>query len=416
MREDWIELPFGEVTVNFDGQRKPLSRIYRENFKGIYPYYGACEIIDYVKDFLFDGDYILIGEDGANLLSRSKPLSFIASGKFWVNNHAHVVKPISSINLKFINLQFNSIQINDFVTGTAQPKLNQNNLNKIPIIIAPLPEQRAIVAKIEQLFSELDNGIASFKTAQTQLEIYRQSVLKKAFEGESTTFLIKELGSIGKWSGGGTPSKNNIDFWENGNILWVSPKDMKTKIINDTIDKITENSIKKSSAKWIDKHSILIVVRSGIIRRTLPIAIAGRRLTVNQDMQCITPDTNLISEFLYWYLISEEKNIRQKCAKTGTTVDNINVSLLKKYPVPFFSIEEQKQIVQEIESRLSVCDKLAETIKAELDKAEALRQSILKKAFEGRLLTDAELAACRQEPDWESADKLLARIKEGKKT
>ncbi|OQX02749.1 MAG: hypothetical protein BWK73_41690 [Thiothrix lacustris] len=373
MREDWIE--FGEVTVNFDGQRKPLSRIYRENFKGIYPYYGACEIIDYVKDFLFDGDYILIGEDGANLLSRSKPLSFIASGKFWVNNHAHVVKPISSINLKFINLQFNSIQINDFVTGTAQPKLNQNNLNKIPIIIAPLPEQRAIVAKIEQLFSELDNGIASFKTAQTQLEIYRQSVLKKAFEGESTTFLIKELGSIGKWSGGGTPSKNNIDFWENGNILWVSPKDMKTKIINDTIDKITENSIKKSSAKWIDKHSILIVVRSGIIRRTLPIAIAGRRLTVNQDMQCITPDTNLISEFLYWYLISEEKNIRQKCAKTGTTVDNINVSLLKKYPVPFFSIEEQKQIVQEIESRLSVCDKLAETIKAELDKAEALRQT-----------------------------------------
>lgn len=307
-------------------------------------------------------------------------------------------------------------------TGGAQPNISQSILKKLPIPLAPLPEQRAIVAKIEQLFSALDNGIANLKAAKAKLDIYRQAVLKKAFEGELTRAWREKSGIVDKWrlvrfkdygiwKGGGTPSKSNPAFWEDGSVSWVSPKDMKTKMILETQDNITVESIENSSAKWIEEGAILFVVRSGILRRTLPVAIAGKRLTVNQDLQAFLPGKALKSEYVYWYCISEERDIRIKCAKDGTTVESVESTLLKQYEIPLCSLAEQHQIVQEIESRLSVCDNILSNIDEGLEKAEALRQSILKKAFEGRLLSAGELAACRKEADWAPAGELLGRIR-----
>ncbi|NVJ46474.1 MAG: restriction endonuclease subunit S [Cytophagia bacterium] len=179
----WKVVKFGEATLNFDGKRKPLSRSFRENFKGEYRYYGACEIIDYVKDFLFDGEYLLIGEDGANLLSKSKPLAFIAEGKFWVNNHAHVIQPKEGLDIKFLCYQFNSLQINDYVTGTAQPKLSQGNLNKIPLRVCGIEEQTQIVQEIESRLSVADKLAETIQASLQKAEALRQSILKKAFEG-----------------------------------------------------------------------------------------------------------------------------------------------------------------------------------------------------------------------------------------
>ena len=342
------------------------------------------------------------------------------------------------------------------------------HLEKSEIPIPPLPEQRAIVAKIEQLFNELDNGIACLEKAQEQLKVYRQAILKKAFEGELTKAWREQQTSlpsaqelletikteraqtaklqgkklkqviqltqtelddlpklpngwrwvkydeIGYWTGGGTPSKNNITYWQDGDVLWASPKDMKVKTIFNTIDKITPLSILQSSAKLIQANSILFVVRSGIIRRTLPISIAGKELTVNQDLQSLTLYSGNFN-FIYWYSISNEQLIRSICAKDGTTVDSLEVTKLKNFPVSFCSPQEQSQIVQEIETRLSVCDNMEATIKESLEKAEALRQSILKKAFEGKLLSLEELQITRNAPDWEPAEKLLERIRAEKR-
>lgn len=182
-------------------------------------------------------------------------------------------------------------------------------------------------------------------------------------------------------------------------------------MISDSQDKITKDAVVKSSAKWVEKDSILFVVRSGIIRRTLPVAIAGVKLTTNQDMMSLTLNGLTTSKFTYWFCKCEDQAIRDKCSKDGTTVDNINSSLLKSYPISIPSIKEQLKIVQDIETRISVADKLAESIDESLLKAEALRQSILKKAFEGELLSKAELDLCRKEADWEPAEKLLEMIK-----
>lgn len=182
---EWSKKSLGDVVNNYDGKRIPLSKKYRETFKGGYPYYGACGIIDHVKEYIFDGEYILIGEDGANLLSKSKPLAFIAEGKFWVNNHAHVLQAKSDIlTNNFLVYQFDSMNIAEFVTGTAQPKLNQKKMNMIVVNVPSLVEQCEIVNQIESRFERAKMLEDSVEQGLIKIEQLKQSILKKAFEGK----------------------------------------------------------------------------------------------------------------------------------------------------------------------------------------------------------------------------------------
>jgi restriction endonuclease S subunit len=137
----------GSLAENLDSRRVPITKGDRK--EGPFPYYGASGIVDYVADYIFDEDILLISEDGANLLARSTPIAFSVSEKCWVNNHAHVLKFPNPATQKFVEVYLNSIPIDEFVTGAAQPKLNQQALNRIPIPIpTDLTEQKAIIAEI----------------------------------------------------------------------------------------------------------------------------------------------------------------------------------------------------------------------------------------------------------------------------
>ena len=181
----WCWIPFRAITINYDGKRVPITSSARRS--GIFPYYGASGIIDYVDDYLFDGDYLLIAEDGANLLSRSTPIAFEANGKFWVNNHAHIVQVLKKlIPLSYLKEYFNSTDLRLYVSGSAQPKLNQKNLNRIEIPLPPLNEQRRIVAKIEALRVRSQRVKEALEAIPPLLDQFRQSVLAAAFRGDLT--------------------------------------------------------------------------------------------------------------------------------------------------------------------------------------------------------------------------------------
>ncbi len=152
----WCWVRFGEIMVNRDGERIPISKEERETKAKTYDYYGASGVIDKIDGYLFEKPLLLIGEDGANLINRSTPIAFIARGKYWVNNHAHVLDGISEDFLQFIELHINAINLEKYVTGSAQPKMNQAKMNSIPIALPPLAEQRRIVAKVEQLMALVD--------------------------------------------------------------------------------------------------------------------------------------------------------------------------------------------------------------------------------------------------------------------
>jgi type I restriction enzyme, S subunit len=152
----WLWVLLGEVVISRDGERIPVSKDERNRRQKIYDYYGASGVIDKIDSYLFDKPLLLVGEDGANLINRSTPIAFIARGKYWVNNHAHVLDGISEGFLRFIELHINAIDLKPYVTGTAQPKMNQAKMNSIPTALPPLPEQHRIVAKVDELMALCD--------------------------------------------------------------------------------------------------------------------------------------------------------------------------------------------------------------------------------------------------------------------
>ena len=147
----WAWIRFGHASINRDGERIPVASTDRENLAKIYDYYGASGVIDKIDRFLFDKTLLLIGEDGANLINRSTPIAFLAHGKFWVNNHAHVIDVSHEGLLDYLCLYVNATPLEPYVTGTAQPKMNQSKLNSIPVALPPLAEQKRIVARVEEL-------------------------------------------------------------------------------------------------------------------------------------------------------------------------------------------------------------------------------------------------------------------------
>jgi type I restriction enzyme S subunit len=152
----WTWVRFGEIMINRDGERIPVSREDRALKEKTYDYYGASGVIDKIDGYLFDKPLLLVGEDGANLINRSTPIAFIARGKYWVNNHAHVLDGISEEFLRYIEIHINAIDLEPYITGSAQPKMNQAKMNSIPIALPPLPEQSRIVAKVHQLMAIVD--------------------------------------------------------------------------------------------------------------------------------------------------------------------------------------------------------------------------------------------------------------------
>ena len=147
--EGWVLTDIGELLTNRDSERVPLSLGVRSKQENkIYDYYGATGVVDKVDDYLFDERLLLIGEDGANLLSRSKDNAFFAEGKYWVNNHAHILDCPEKEVLDYVAFLINSMSLEAYITGSAQPKLNQDNLNKIEIPLPPLEEQRRIIAQV----------------------------------------------------------------------------------------------------------------------------------------------------------------------------------------------------------------------------------------------------------------------------
>lgn len=161
----WATRDFSSCCENCDSQRKPITA--KDRIQGTIPYYGASGIVDYVKDYIFDGSYLLISEDGANLLMRSTPIAFQIKGKNWVNNHAHVVKFLHIEEQIFMEYFFNLLDLKDLITGCAQPKLTQGALNKIPVFDIPLSLQQSFASKIEAIEKQKQMLKESIKETET---------------------------------------------------------------------------------------------------------------------------------------------------------------------------------------------------------------------------------------------------------
>jgi type I restriction enzyme S subunit len=184
MASNWPTVKLGDVIDLFDSQRVPLNSRQREERQGRFPYYGAQGVIDHIDDYIFDGRYILVAEDGENLNSKKLPLALFATGKFWVNNHAHILRGKPNIaDDTFLLACLNNADIKPFVTGAAQPKLSQGNLRLIEIPLPPVPVQQCIASILSAYDELIENSQCRIKILETMARsLYREAILDVSTE------------------------------------------------------------------------------------------------------------------------------------------------------------------------------------------------------------------------------------------
>ena len=383
----WCFTNIGEVLINRDGERKPVSSTIRSKQSNkIYDYYGAAGVIDKIDDYLFDEKLLLIGEDGANLLSKSKNNAFFAEGKYWVNNHAHVLDATDKNLLEYVAIVINAIKLDDYITGSAQPKLSQDNLNKIPIALPPLSEQKRImeaiihwsllIEQIELNKIDLQTSIKQAKSKVLDLAIHGKLVpqdpndepaselLKrinpkaeiitdnghyqknKRFEIPNTWELCK-LGTISKIARGGSPRpiKDYLTNDANG-INWIKIGDTtkEGKYINSVKEKIRPEGVKKS--RMVHKGDFLLT-NSMSFGRPYILNVDG---CIHDGWLVISPiGEAYTSDFLYYLLSSSFAYEQFTNVASGGVVTNLNSDKVADTIFPLPPLAEQKRIVKKIE-------------------------------------------------------------------
>lgn len=216
-----------------------------------------------------------------------------------------------------------------------------------------------------------------------------------------------ELGALGSWTGGGTPSKANAAFWTGGTVPWVSPKDMKVDVIGGTEDKITDAAVAGSATKPVAPGSVLMVMRSGILRHSFPIAVNDRTVTLNQDLRALTPGGAVEAAYLARYLACAARTILHECSKDGTTVNSVDADALARFPVPLAPLAEQRRIVARVDALFAEIAEGEAALEAARKGLDIFRRALLKAAVTGELTKDWR----EKNPVTETGHDLLARIR-----
>lgn len=381
----WKLKKLGDVCEVKGGKNQ--SKVFNPN--GKYPIYGSSGIFGYSDEYLCDEGTTIIGRKG----TINSPI--YVKTKFWNVDTAFGLCSKESLDSKFLFFFCTWFNFHKLDKSTTIPSLAKRDLLSIDIPIPPLPEQQAIVSKLEELLSDLDNGKQQLLLAQQQLKVYRQSLLKWAFEGKFTNKDVKD-GELPKgWKNEQlkdvaekiTDGEHFRPITQNTGIPFLSAKDVRDFGVSfDDPLFISEDTANKALQRCNPQRGDILIVSRG--------ATVGRMCIVNTDRQfCLLGSVILIkvngkinSKFLNYALKSPLSNQQMVTISGATAQQAIYLRDIKNIPIPLPSLAEQQLIVEELESKLTVCDKIEETISKSLEQAETLRQSILKKAFEGKLV------------------------------
>ena len=388
--EGWCITNIGELLINRDGERKPVSSAIRSKQENkIYDYYGAAGVIDKVDDYIFDERLLLIGEDGANLLSRSKDNAFFAEGKYWVNNHAHVLDATNKLLLDYVAIVINAMKLDDYVTGSAQPKLSQDNLNKIPVLLPPLEEQKRILAEMKRRFNLIDLIEHGKSDLQATIKQTKSKILNLAIHGklvpqdpndEPASELLKRIntkaettcdnGQYGKMPEGwcetilGELFEHNTgkalnssnqggimrDYLTTSNVYWDT---FDLSVVKQMLFK--ENELEKCTVVKGD----LLVCEGGDVGRSA-IWNQDYDICIQNHLHRLRPKAELSVRF-YYHVLKYLKDNNMIGGK-GIGLLGLSSKELHKLPFPLPPYNEQQRIVNKIEELFTLLDNIQKSL------------------------------------------------------
>lgn len=377
--KSWQIKTLGEVCINSSSN---LAAKDVKDKNGKFPVFGASGIIGYIDEFQKEKQSIGVVKDGAGIgrIFLLPPNSSIIST-------LHYLETTQEIEILYLYYLLSSLNLSKYGSGSAIPHIYFKDYKKEIIYLPSVAEQREIVSEIERRFEKLDKAIENFRQILKNLKLYRQSVLKFAFDAKFTNpnltnWQTKPLGEVAITSSGGTPSRKNKYFWENGEINWLKSGELNDDFINFTEEKITQEAINKSSAKILPKGTLLIAMYGATIGK---LGILNLETSTNQAICAIQNKKEILFEvkFLFYFLLFNRKKMINEAF--GGAQKNISQMYLKNLQIPLPPLSEQKQIVSEIEKKFAKADKIENLINKSLKNAEILKQSILKQAFSGNL-------------------------------
>lgn len=378
IRSNWKNIKLGEVCEIRNGKNQKTVL----NPNGKYPIYGSAGIMGYADEYLCTEGTTIVGRKG----TINRPI-FVET-KFWNVDTAFGLSPRENLNNKFLYYFCLSFNFHSLDKSTTIPSLAKSDLLTINFPLPPLKEQQAIVSIIEELFSELDKGIESLKTTLEQLKIYRQAVLNELVSGK----VYKSVESvIERLDQGWSPKCHNESTMNEKEWAVIKTSAVQHGNFVDSENKKLPKELNPRTQHELKKGDILITragprVRVGVsclIRKVRSkLMNCDKVYRINVDKKIITPE--------YFELILNTPNYQSEIEKMKTGISDSGVNLTQKgfikIEIPVPPIKEQINLVKEIENRLCVADKMEASINDSLLQSEALRQSILKKAFEGRLV------------------------------
>ena len=384
---------FSELTINFDKERIPLSSSERESKKGKYPYYGAQGIIDHVDEYIFDGEYLLIAEDGENLNSRSQPIANVVLGKFWVNNHAHIVKTNSKCEIHYLCYLLNNINISGYITGSAQPKLNQYNLNNMVLEIQDYETQY----KISIILKRINDKIKLNEKINKNLEQLIKYIYINWFEEfepfKDKDFYDTKLGSIPvgwdvkplqefiKFQEG--PGIRNWQYVEEDGINFLNIRCIQNNdLVLDTANMISKEEANGKYAHFMLNEWDLVISSSGTLGRYAIVREEHLPLCLNTSIIRFTPMHSFDHyAYVYSYLTSRGFYHYLLTMGSGSVQLNFGPTHLKQIDL----IVPPENILKKYNDLIFPLIEQMVTIKSEISKLTKLRDTLLPKLMSGEI-------------------------------
>lgn len=369
-----------------DNKRVPISQ--KDRISGIYPYYGASGIVDYIDKYIFDEELVLIGEDGAKW-DAFENSAFIASGKYWVNNHAHILKPNNEILInKFLVYFLNYSNLEKYITGATVKKLNQQKLKQIEIPLPPLKEQERIVGILDESFAKIDESIKILEQNLLNLDELMQSALQKAFnplkDNAKENYKLpqgwewKSLGDISNY--GKTSQVKPSQLKGNDWILELEDIEKESGVLLQKV--LFQDRQSKSNKIKFNKGDILFGTLRPYLKKVI---IANDNGACSSEIMPFSTGNSIANHFIYYYLFANFLHDRISSLTYGARMPRLGTKDGKSLQIPLPPLKEQEQIAKHLDFVFEKAKALKELYTKELKDYEELKQSLLDKAFKGEL-------------------------------